>query len=84
MKEKNEIKTSIGGQALIEGIMMRGPKMTAMAVRRANGEILVDKWETDGEAKFTPINEKEAEKFRLESEEKAKKGKLGWRGNKFF
>ena len=26
-------KTSIGGQALLEGIMMRGPKITAMAVR---------------------------------------------------
>ena len=75
MKEKNEIKTSIGGQALIEGIMMRGPKMTALAVRRASGEILVDKWETDGEAKFTPINEKEAERFRLESEKREKEGK---------
>lgn len=32
-------KTSIGGQALIEGIMMRGPGKIAMAVRRPNGEI---------------------------------------------
>ncbi len=32
-------KTSIGGQALMEGIMMRGPKKSAMAVRRPNGEI---------------------------------------------
>lgn len=32
-------KTSIGGQALIEGIMMRGPKGTAMSVRLPNGEI---------------------------------------------
>ena len=39
-------KTSIGGQALIEGIMMRGPKMTAMAVRNPEGEIVLEKWET--------------------------------------
>lgn len=38
-KEKDKIKTSIGGQALVEGIMMRGPKKTAMAVRKPNGEI---------------------------------------------
>lgn len=31
--------TSIGGQALIEGIMMRGPKKTAMAVRKPDGQI---------------------------------------------
>ncbi len=41
-------KTSIGGQALIEGIMMRGPKMTAMAVRDPNGEIVLEKWENSG------------------------------------
>ncbi len=43
-------KTSIGGQALIEGIMMRGPKLSAMAVRDPNGEIVLEKWET--KAKF--------------------------------
>lgn len=32
-------KTSIGGQALIEGIMMKGPKVTAVAVRKPDGEI---------------------------------------------
>ena len=39
-------KTSIGGQALLEGIMMRGPKMTAMAVRNTDGEIVLEKWKT--------------------------------------
>ena len=39
-------KTSIGGQALIEGIMMRGPKKTAMAVRHTSGEIRIKEWET--------------------------------------
>ena len=45
--DKNIKKTSIGGQALIEGIMMRGPKITAMAVRNPKGEIVLEKWETE-------------------------------------
>ncbi len=36
---KNCKKTSIGGQALIEGIMMLGPEKSAIAVRRTDGEI---------------------------------------------
>ena len=32
-------KTSIGGQALIEGIMMKGPHKTMMAVRKKDGTI---------------------------------------------
>lgn len=36
-------KTSIGGQALMEGIMMRGPETTAMAVRNPEGEIVLEK-----------------------------------------
>ena len=35
-------RTSIGGQALIEGIMMRGPKHTAMAVREPDGNIVLE------------------------------------------
>ncbi len=35
--------TSIGGQAVIEGVMMRGPKEIATAVRTPDGEIVVDK-----------------------------------------
>lgn len=34
--------TNIGGQALIEGIMMRGPKKTSMAVRNRSGDILIE------------------------------------------
>lgn len=41
-------KTSIGGQALLEGIMMRGPKTTAMAVRNTQGEIVIEKFPTEG------------------------------------
>ena len=32
-------KTSIGGQALIEGLLMRGPKDIAVAIRKPDGEI---------------------------------------------
>lgn len=50
-------KTSIGGQALIEGIMMKGPYKTSMAVRKKDGTIdlsdvpekhLRDKWKFFG------------------------------------
>jgi hypothetical protein len=46
LSEKKEIKTSIGGQALMEGIMMRGPKKTAMAVRNTKGELVLEEWAT--------------------------------------
>ncbi len=39
MSNKSQHKTSIGGQALIEGIMMKGPKGTAMSVRLPDGTI---------------------------------------------
>ena len=35
-------KLSVGGQAVIEGVMMRGPGKLAVAVRKPNGEITVD------------------------------------------
>ncbi len=38
-KEKTMRVTSIGGQALMEGIMMRGPKKTTMGVRKSDGSI---------------------------------------------
>ena len=41
-------KTSIGGQALLEGIMMRGPEKTAMAVRHTSGQIVIEEYETKG------------------------------------
>ena len=39
-------KTSIGGQALIEGILMRGPKKQAIVCRTADGlvEKIEDPW----------------------------------------
>ena len=41
----SEKKTSIGGQALIEGILMRGPEKQAIVVRDQEGK-LVEKVET--------------------------------------
>ena len=45
MSKNNEkvFKTSIGGQAVIEGVMMRGPEYIATAVRKPDKEIIVDK-----------------------------------------
>lgn len=51
-------KTSIGGQALIEGIMMRGPSKSAMAVRNTQGEIVLDVWDNEPENKKTSIIDK--------------------------
>ncbi len=39
---KKTHKTSVGGQALIEGVMMNGPKGMATAVRKPDGEILTE------------------------------------------
>lgn len=38
-------KTSIGGQAVMEGVMMRGPQKIATAVRKHDGEIIIDEQE---------------------------------------
>ncbi|SDM65643.1 DUF1385 domain-containing protein [Acetanaerobacterium elongatum] len=49
LKEKTAKKTSIGGQALIEGVMMRGVSKTAMASRLPDGTIDVETWDTESE-----------------------------------
>jgi len=49
--KSKEFKTSIGGQALIEGIMMRGPKRVAIVVRTKDG--LEEKTE-----EFKPLKDK--------------------------
>ncbi len=43
MSEKKIHKTSIGGQAVIEGVMMKGPREMAIAVRKPDGEIIIEK-----------------------------------------
>ncbi len=42
---KREFKTSIGGQALLEGIMMKSPLKGCMAVRKPEGDIHIEEWE---------------------------------------
>lgn len=44
-EKKADKKTTVGGQALIEGIMMKGVSVGAMAVRKKDGTIQVDEWE---------------------------------------
>ena len=41
MKQQPNFKTTIGGQALIEGILMRGPQKTAIVVRKSDGEFAI-------------------------------------------
>ena len=38
-KTKECFRTRVGGQALIEGIMMRGPEKICVAVRKPDGTI---------------------------------------------
>jgi uncharacterized protein YqhQ len=42
MKENEEKIMPVGGQAVIEGVMMRSPKRIATAIRRSNGEIEIN------------------------------------------
>lgn len=46
-REKTKCITSIGGQALIEGILMRGPKKTSVAVRLSDGTISTEEMQTE-------------------------------------
>lgn len=56
MAEEKHI-TSIGGQAVMEGVMMRGPYKTAIAVRKPDGEIemKVDENGTKTKPKFLKL-----------------------------
>lgn len=40
-------KTTIGGQALLEGILMKGPKVTAICIRKPDGELDLTTQPTD-------------------------------------
>lgn len=44
-KSKEIIKTRVGGQALIEGVMMLGPEKGAMAVRKPDKTIYLEEWD---------------------------------------
>lgn len=47
-------KSKIGGQALVEGIMMKGAFRGAMACRRPNGEIDLETWDIPVKLKTDP------------------------------
>lgn len=54
--DRQNHKSKIGGQALIEGIMMRGVRKSAMAVRMPDQTIDVEIWETEKpDAKFRTL-----------------------------
>ncbi|MGE5474573.1 MAG: DUF1385 domain-containing protein [Ignavibacteriales bacterium] len=40
---KPKKKSSIGGQAVLEGVMMRGPDSISMCVRKPDGEVVIEK-----------------------------------------
>lgn len=48
-------KTMIGGQALLEGLLMMGPSNIAIAVRKPDGEIIVDKQPLPKKTKLTKL-----------------------------
>lgn len=48
-------KTTIGGQALIEGLLMIGPENAAIAVRKPDGEIIVEKRPLPAKSKLSRI-----------------------------
>lgn len=57
-EDKNKVlhKTSVGGQALIEGIMMQGPNGAAVSVRTPDGSIDTEKVEVKhAKDKFKPL-----------------------------
>jgi len=54
ISKRREDRLRVGGQAVIEGVMMRSPNSMAIAVRRPNGEIVVKRERLDffSEKKF--------------------------------
>lgn len=53
MSEKK--MTSIGGQAVIEGVMMRGPHKLAIAVRKPDNEIIIEEKPLDKKRKLVKV-----------------------------
>lgn len=54
-KQKTQKITSIGGQALMEGIMMRGPKKSTVGVRKYDGSIELEEIEPLNLTKKYPL-----------------------------
>lgn len=58
MSKSNQktFKTMIGGQAVIEGVMMRGKSKTAVAVRKNDGSIAIESWDNKQNKTLAVIN----------------------------
>ena len=41
IQNNEDLKQKIGGQAVIEGVMMRSPNSYAVAVRKADGQLVI-------------------------------------------
>ena len=54
LPQEGAFRTTIGGQALIEGILMRGPEKQAIVVRNQEGELEVK--EQNPEAHQGPLS----------------------------
>ncbi|MBR0095112.1 MAG: DUF1385 domain-containing protein [Synergistaceae bacterium] len=49
-------KIPVGGQAVIEGVLMKGQKFWGLAVRRPSGEVFTDNWANSSRTKRAPYN----------------------------
>ena len=49
-------KIPVGGQAVIEGVLMKGKNLWGLAVRRPSGEIFKDSWANSSRTKHFPYN----------------------------
>ena len=52
---KDACPTSIGGQAILEGVMMKGPEKTALSVRVADDKIITEEMPTKKPAKIAKM-----------------------------
>lgn len=50
-----KFKTTVGGQAVMEGIMMRGPEKWALAVSTPSGEVVVEEHKSKAVSKWAKI-----------------------------
>ncbi len=51
-----EKKIPVGGQAVIEGVLMKGKNLWGLAVRRPSGEIFKESWANSSRTKHFPYN----------------------------
>lgn len=52
--ESAEKKIPVGGQAVIEGVLMKGKNLWGLAVRRPSGDIFTEKWQCSSRTKRYP------------------------------